>query len=462
MKAKELKEKLENKTKSAWENSTVEKKELEKFAKEYIDFLSRNKTEREAVSAIREIALANGYTQEVGSKFFVENHGKNIALVSIGENDISKGVKLIVSHIDSPRLDLKQNPLYEDTELAFLKTHYYGGIKKYQWVTRPLALHGVVITKNGQKLEISIGEKDDEPIFMILDLLPHLSHKKQDDKKIGEAICGEKLNVLIGSIPYETSEELKDKVKLNILNILYKKYKIIEKDFQSAELEVVPAGKAREVGFDRSIIAGYGQDDRVCAFTSLKALLDAKPDKNTYVVLFSDKEEIGSDGNTGAKSLFLKQIIKQILVNKKVKPDMITIEECLFNSQAVSADVNGAVDPDWKEVHEERNAAKMGHGVCMTKFTGARGKSGASDANAEYIGKLRNILDDAQVSWQTGELGKVDEGGGGTIAKYLAYYGMDVVDMGPAILSMHAPVEVASKIDVYMTYKAYKAFLEKA
>lgn len=460
-KAKDLKKTLEYSAKNAWESTHYTHKELEALAKGYCQFISENKTEREVIHAVTDLVKKRGFHEKTGNDFYMVNRHKNIAIVRIGKSDLMNGVKLIMAHVDSPRLDLKQNPLYEDTQLAFFKTHYYGGIKKYQWVTRPLALHGVVMLKSGKTLSVSIGEKDSDPVFFISDLLPHLSHKAQDDKKVHEAIPGEKLNLLIGSIPFNTKEEIKDKVKLAVLCALSKKYGLTEEDFLSAELEAVPAGKAREIGFDRSMIAGYGQDDRICAFTALQAILAAEQTDDTYVLVLVDKEEIGSDGNTGAKSHFLKQVIKQIFLNKHKQVDALQIDECLYNSHAISSDVNGALDPDWKDVHEEKNAAKLGFGVCVTKFTGARGKSGASDANAEYLARLHQVLSEHHVCWQTGELGKVDEGGGGTIAKFLAEYGMEVVDMGPALLSMHAPMECSSKIDLLMTFRGYKVFLEK-
>ncbi len=461
MKAKDLKKKLEYQPQSAWEAS-FDNKAVETLCKEYISFLSKNKTERETIHSVEHILEKKGFTNGGSSQaFYLTNRKKNIAIVRVGKNDPRHGVKIVMAHVDSPRLDLKQNPLYEDTNMALLKTHYYGGIKKYQWVTRPLALHGVVILEDGSSVNIMIGEDDKDPVLFISDLLPHLSHKAQDDKKIHDAIPGEKLNVVIGSQPFKTDDDLKDKVKLAILQILNKKYKMTEVDFQSAELEVVPAGPAREVGLDRSMIAGYGQDDRICAYTALRAILDAETTDDTQIVILVDKEEIGSVGNTGAKSHFLKQVIKEVFLAKEGSADMVAIEDCLYRSHAISSDVNGALDPDWKDVHEEKNAAKFGFGVCMTKFTGARGKSGASDANAEYVGKLRQVLNAHKVSWQTGELGKVDEGGGGTIAMYLAQYGMEIIDMGPALLSMHAPMELSSKIDVWSSYQAYKVFLEK-
>ena len=460
MKAKALKESLEYKQKSAWEVTGLNKKELNNYCKEYIQFISENKTEREVVENTKKLLSSQGFAEGLGNSFYMVNRGKNIAIVRVGKKPLSSGVRFIVSHVDSPRIDLKQNPLYEDTEIALFKTHYYGGIKKFQWVTRALALHGVVYLQDGKCVTLSIGEKLIDPVFFISDLLPHLAHKVQEDKKIVEAIPGEKLNVVVGSIPFETKDEVKDKVKLAILDYLYKNYGIHERDFLTAELELVPAGPARELGFDRSMIAGYGHDDRVCAFASLKAILDSENEEESLVVLFADKEEIGSEGNTGAKSFFLKQVIVKMFENKKEGISPLSIETCLANSKGISADVNGAMDPDWKEVHEESNAAKLGHGVCVTKFTGSRGKSGASDANAEYVSYVARVLDKAGVAWQTGELGKVDEGGGGTIAKFMTDLGMDIIDMGPALLSMHAPVECVSKVDAYMTYKAYKAFFE--
>lgn len=460
-KIKKIQKKLEYNSQNNWEMSNVNKKKIDKFAKKYMTFITENKTERETTKSVKALLDKKGFSQNKGKNFYMLNKEKNIAIVRIGKNDLQKGVKLIVSHMDTPHIDLKQNPLYEDTHMAFMKTHYYGGIKKYQWVTRALAMHGIVILKNGKEVEIRIGDKKDDPIFYIADLLPHLSRKVQGSKKIGDAISGEQLNILVGSIPYETDEQLKEKIKLNILMILNKKYGIVEEDFLTAELQLVPAEGAREIGFDRSLIGAYGQDDRICSYTAMKAILKAANPEDTLVVLLVDKEEIGSDGNTGAKSFFLKQVIKQIFLNKDRKVDMIKVEDCLFNSNAISGDVNGAINPAWKEVHEKMNAAKIGYGVCMTKFTGSGGKSSASDANAEFISRMRKVLNKNKVGWQTGELGKVDEGGGGTIAKYIASYGMDVVDMGTALLSMHAPMECASKVDLFMTYKAYKVFFEK-
>ncbi|OGI06115.1 MAG: aminopeptidase [Candidatus Margulisbacteria bacterium GWF2_35_9] len=460
-KFKKLQIKLGHNNQNNWEMDNLDKKKVETFSQKYMTFITKNKTERETTRYVKKLLEDKGYKENKGKNFYMLNKEKNIAIVRVGKNDLSKGVKLIVSHMDTPHIDLKQNPLYEDTNLAMMKTHYYGGIKKYQWVTRALSLHGIVVLKNGKEVEIRIGDKKKDPVFYIADLLPHLSHKAQNNKKMGEVIDGEKLNILVGSIPYKTDESLKEKIKFNILDILYKKYGIVEEDFLTAELQLVPAEGAREIGFDRSLIGAYGHDDRICSYAAMEAILKAEETNDTYVVLLVDKEEIGSDGNTGAKSYFLKQVIKQIFLNKDGKVDMVKMEDCLFNSKAISGDVNGAIDPDWKEVHESMNAARMGFGVCMTKFTGSGGKYSSSDANAEFVARMRKVLNKNKVGWQIGELGKVDEGGGGTIAKFIASYGMDVVDMGTALLSMHAPMECASKVDLFMTYKAYKVFFEK-
>ncbi len=353
---------------------------------------------------------------------------------------------------------MKQNPLYEDADLALLRTHYYGGIKKYQWVTIPLSIHGVVVKGDGARLNIRIGEEINEPIFVINDLLPHLSGKVQDQKKMAEAIEGEKLTALAGSLPYP-DEEAKERVKLRIMELLHQKYGLVEEDFTSAELELVPAGQARDVGFDGSLIGAYGQDDRASAYASLRAILDLEHAPRTVLTLFVDKEEIGSEGNTGAKSFFIEEVVRLLLEHSgEVSADNL-IKSILARSQAISADVEAALDPNYPEVHERQNAGKIGYGVCLEKFTGHRGKSGASDARAEYVGEIRRIFNAHNVAWQMTEIGKVDEGGGGTVAKYLAVYGMDIIDCGVPVLSMHSPLEVTSKADIYQAYKAYKTFL---
>lgn len=471
MKKKQTKRDIEKLSKSlmyspalVWDSiSAAEKKKVFDFAEDYKDFLSKVKTEREAVAFIRESALKNGFSEKMEANtlnpVFRVFKDKTIALVRPGKAPIDKGLRLIVSHIDTPRLDLKQRPLYEDVDLAFLKTHYYGGIKKYQWLARPLAIHGRVIKSNGRILDMAVGEDNNDPVFTILDLLPHLSAKSQNNKKISEAIEGEKLNLIIGSLPIG-DKDIKERFKLAVLSHLNKKYGLVEEDLISAELEIVPAGNARDVGWDRSLIGAYGQDDRSSAFTSLMALLDMKKNPKTSIALFVDKEEIGSDGATSAKSKFLESILFDIITKMGEKASALKAYQILAGSQALSADANGALDPDYQDVHEKRNAAWLGYGVCLTKFTGQRGKYGANDANAEYIGWLRRLFSEKKVCWQTGELGKVDEGGGGTVAKFLAVYGMEIIDCGPPILSMHSPFEISHKGDIFMTYKAFRSFFE--
>jgi len=445
-----------------WDNiNSTEKKKIFAFAEGYKDFLGKAKTEREAVESIRDISKKSGFTNEIkaGSMnpIFMVFHEKAIALVKPGKMPLEKGIRLIVSHIDSPRLDLKQRPLYEDVDLAFLKTHYYGGIKKYQWLARPLAIHGRIVKSDGSVLDLAVGEDDNDPVFTILDLLPHLSANIQNNKKLNEAFIGEKLNLIAGGLPID-KKAVDNRFKLSVLSYLNKKYGLIEEDFVSAELEIVPAGKARDVGWDRSLIGAYGQDDRSSAFTSLMSILDIDTPEKTVVTLFVDKEEIGSDGSTSAKSKFLESIIFDLMDKMNENASALKAYRILARSQALSADTNAALDPDYQEVHEKRNAARIGYGVCLTKFTGQRGKYGANDANAEYLGWLRKIFNRGKVSWQTGEIGKVDEGGGGTVAKFLAVYGMEVIDCGAPVLSMHSPFEITHKGDIYMAYKAFKTF----
>lgn len=437
------------------------------FAEKYKDFLNRAKTEREFVLEGIRVAKEYGYVDAMtkeslvaGDKIYYVNRDKNLVLAVIGKEDIEKGVNYVVSHIDSPRLDLKGNPLYEEFELAYMKTHYYGGIKKYQWASIPLALHGVVILENGKKVEIVIGENENDPVFTIPDILPHLAAKVQGDRKAGEVIKGEELQIIVGSIPsIIDNEKVKDKVKYTVLEILNKNYGLVEEDFISAELELVPAGKARDIGFDKSMVGAYGQDDRICGYTSLKAILDLEEIPNKTAICFlADKEETGSAGSTGLTSDYLCYITGDIIEKVKGKYNEMMLRRTLWNSQALSSDVNAGVDPIFKSVHDIQNAAKIGFGVVLTKYTGARGKSSTNDADAEYIGKIRNILNKENVVWQIGELGKVDEGGGGTVAMYLAQLGIRTVDIGPALLAMHSPFEVSSKLDIFETYRAYKAF----
>ncbi len=443
-----------------------QKVELFEFNENYKNFLNQGKTEREAAKQIVHAAKNKGFV-DIDSlaikntkrlkKVYKVFQGRCVALAVLGKEPLLSGTNIIASHIDSPRLDLKQNPIYEDLSMGLMKTHYYGGIRKYHWLAVPLALHGTIITSNNKTIEITIGEDPDDPVFTVTDLLPHLAGKTQANKKISEVFEGEKLNLIAGSIPLGTDKE-KDRFKLGVLNLLYEKYGLTEEDFISAEIEAVPAEKARDIGFDRSMIGSYGQDDRICAYTSLKAILAMQHTNKTAIALFFDKEEIGSEGSSGAKSNFLEDFMSDLLFISGQDTGNRSLRKALINSSCLSADVNAAMDPDFKEVHEAMNAAKLGFGLCMTKFTGVAGKSGSSDASAEFVGKIRQIFNKNKISWQTGELGKIDQGGGGTVAKFLAKFGMNVLDCGPAILSMHSPFEVSSKADVYMTYLGYKAF----
>ena len=461
--SEELKNKLFNKKENGWINiNNGKKEEINKFCKKYMEFLNMAKTEREFIKQARKLADENGYkdimefeTLKPGDKIYFVNREKSMYLAVIGEEPIENGMHIIGSHIDSPRLDLKPNPLYEDSELAYLKTHYYGGIKKYQWTTIPLSIHGVIVKTNGEKVEINIGEKEEDPIFTITDLLPHLA-QEQMEKKLKDAINGEDLNLLVGNMPY-SSEKVPENIKLNILNILNKKYGITEIDLNSSEIEVVPAFKARSLGFDESMVAGYGQDDRVCAYTSLRAMMELKNVKNTAVCILSDKEEIGSMGNTGMEShmfdFFISEILNKLGINR---PNLLDRVFCF--SKMLSSDVDAGFDPIYASVSDKNNAGYIGKGVSINKYTGARGKSGASDANAEFVAWVRNILEKNEIKYQLIELGKVDIGGGGTIAYILANKGVDVIDCGIPVLSMHAPYEVTSKYDIYSAYETYKAF----
>ncbi len=460
-----MKEELFNKKVTGWENISEENKQnIFKFSDEYIYFLNKVKTEREAVGFVKKMLDENGFkdinTKESikpGDKVYYINREKSLYAAVIGTKKLEDGLNLLGAHIDSPRLDLKPNPLYEDTGFAYLKTHYYGGIKKYQWTTIPLAIHGVIVKSNGEKITISIGEDEEDPIFTITDLLPHLA-TEQMDKKLKDGINGEDLNLLIGSIPDSDKDE-SEKVKLNILKLLNEKYGIKEIDFVSSELEIVPAFKARSLGFDRSMVAAYGQDDRVCAYTCVRAMLDVENPEKTAVCILSDKEEIGSYGNTGMESHVFDMFISELL-NKAGENRPNLLEKVFCNSKMLSADVDAGLDPIYASVSEKNNAAYIGHGIGLNKYTGARGKSGASDANAEYVAEVRGIFEKAGIPYQVSELGRVDIGGGGTIAFILADKGIDVIDCGVPVLSMHAPFEVTSKFDVYCAYKAYSAFVK--
>ena len=444
----EKESKFSYKKKSAWEIFSKEQiKKAYNFSEEYKKFLNKAKTEREAVSIISTLAKKS-------NKKIIINREKEAAIVATGKKPIKDGINIVISHIDSPRLDLKQIPLYEDSDssLALFETHYYGGIKKFQWVVIPLALHGVIVKKDGKKIDFSIGEDEKDPLFSVPDLLPHLSHDVQDNKKISEAIKGESLDIVVGSMPLKG--DIKNKIKSAILEKLNKDYGITEEDFISAELEAVPAFKARDMGFDRSLVGGYGQDDRVSAYAALQAILDVKNPQRTAISLFVDKEEIGSEGSTTAQvTTFLKTIIKEL--DPKVDVDSV-----MLKSKVISADVNAAVTPNYTDVFELKNASALGFGIVMSKYTGHGGKYSANDASAEYVAEIRNMLDSAKIPWQTGELGKVDTGGGGTVAKYLSRLGMEVIDLGAPVLSMHSPYEVTSKVDIYASYLAYKKFLQ--
>ena len=461
---------------NAWLSYTeAEEKELEQVAKAYRNFLNVGKTERECVTQIIREARAAGYESleektakgeklKAGDKVYTVGMKKIIALFHIGQDDISEGMNILGAHIDSPRLDLKQNPLYEDSDMAYLDTHYYGGIKKYQWVTIPLAIHGTIAKKDGTVQDIIIGEKEDDPVLVISDLLIHLS-QQQIEKKAGVVVEGEGLDILVATKPLTGNDELekeeKELVKAAVVQFLKENLDMEEEDFLSAELEIVPAGKARECGLDRRMIAAYGQDDRVCAYTSLLAMLEMDTPKHTSCCLFTDKEEIGSVGATGMQSRFFENAVAELLDAMGCYSDL-RLRRTLKNSSMLSSDVSAGYDPAYGEAFEKKNAAYLGRGIVLNKFTGARGKSGSNDANAEYVARVRNIFDSHEVAFQTAELGKVDVGGGGTIAYIAALYGMEVIDSGVAVLSMHAPWEVTSKADIYEAKKAYKAFLLEA
>ncbi len=434
--------------------------EADRYCEGYKAFLNAAKTEREAVKEAISKAEQNGFTAfqygkayKAGDKVYINNRGKTAAFVVVGEDPVETGVNITAAHIDSPRLDLKPNPLYEELELALFKTHYYGGIKKYQWTAIPLALHGVFALTDGSVKEVSIGEEDDEPKFVINDLLPHLS-SEQVKRPLSEGIKGEELNVLVGSHPFR-EDKGSELVKLNILKLLNEKYGVTEADFLSAELELVPAAKSCDIGFDRSLIGSYGQDDRVCAYPALTAILEVEHPKKTAVAILTDKEEIGSMGNTGLESDFLRFLIGDLAAMQGGDGTL-----ALRRSKCLSADVNAGMDPTFQDVMERRNASFLNYGVVVTKYTGARGKAGTSDASAEYVAEVRALLDRAGITWQTGELGRVDIGGGGTVAMYIANMGVDVVDLGVPVLSMHSPFETTAKFDVYMCYRAMLEFMK--
>ncbi|MCI7239231.1 MAG: aminopeptidase [Anaerococcus sp.] len=457
---------MENK-KSIWQRIDQNTNdEIFEYGERYKAFLDAAKTEREAVTEIirqakeknfisLEEALEKGISKN--DKIYYNNKNKSVILMVIGD-DLEEGMNIVGSHLDAPRLDLKPSPVYQDAEMAFAKTHYYGGIKKFQWPTIELALHGYFIDKEGKEVKVAIGEKDDDPVFYINDILPHLG-QTQNEKKIGEAIPAESLNIVLGHSSYGIEED-DNPIKVSVLNYLKENYNLDEDDFAIGEFEVVPAAKARDVGFDRAMIAAHGQDDRVCSYANLEAILNTDNPQLTAVGLFVDKEEIGSVGNTSMSAKFFENFVAEILASMDNYSD-IKVRRAMARSHVLSADVTAALDPDHKYAYDELNSAIVGHGVTMSKYTGSRGKGGSNDANPEYIARIRDLFNSNDIIWQTGELGKVDQGGGGTIAYILAEYGAEVVDMGTAMLSMHAPVELLSKADAYMTYKAYEAFLNK-
>ena len=461
------------KTENAWEKYTkTQLEEVDALSRAYRAFLNHGKTERECVKQIVERAKEAGYkelselikegkTCKPGDKVYAVNMEKAVILFQVGSEPLENGMNILGAHIDYPRLDVKQNPLYEDGDFAFLDTHYYGGIKEYQWVTIPLAIHGVVVKKNGEKVVINIGEKEDDPVFFISDLLVHLA-AEQLEKKASKVIEGEALDIIIGNRPLQDvkDDEKKEKVQAFTLKLLKEQYGIEEKDFLSAELEIVPAGEAREAGLDRSMVLGYGQDDRVCAFSSLEAILEVQDLKRTGCCILVDKEEIGSVGATGMQSRFFENAVAELLALTTGAYNDLILRRCLANSRMLSSDVSSAFDPTYAASFDKKNVAYLGHGMVFNKFTGARGKSGSNDANAEYLGFIRKVMDDAGVTFQTAELGKVDLGGGGTIAYILSLYGMNVIDCGVPVLNMHAPHEATSKADLYEAKCGYKAFLE--
>ncbi|MBM7867794.1 aminopeptidase [Heliomicrobium gestii] len=466
-------------TEPVWDRlSADERQQMMAFAEGYRRYLSTVKTERESVEYVEQRARAQGFAPfaekaaqgiQAGDKVYFVNRNKAILLVQVGARPLAEGISLVGAHLDTPRIDLKPNPLYQDEKMALFKTHYYGGIKKYQWLTIPLALHGVTILPDGTVRRINLGEAPEDPVFTITDLLPHLA-KEQMEKKLSEAIEGEGLNILVGGLPAgqgtggAAAEKEANRFKQAVLEILHRHLAMTEEDFLSSEWQAVPAGAARDIGFDRAFVGGYGQDDRVCCYTAAEALFDRAGGGRTAAVLLVDKEETGSDSNTGMRSRFFENALSELIYaatpgGDRMPPEL-TLRRCLFNTKALSADVLAAMDPNYGGVLDERNAARMGFGVAVARYTGSRGKYGTSEANAEFMAEVRRIFQTAGIAWQSGELGKVDQGGGGTIAQFLAIYGMEVLDCGVPLLSMHAPFEVAHKADVYMAYRAYKAFLE--
>ncbi len=455
-------EKLSYKKKNVFEEASPEKiTEIFDYSEGYKAYLDASKTEREAVESSIKMAVDAGYTEyklgdklAVGDKKYFNNRGKSLVAFKVGSADLEEnGIRILAAHIDSPRLDLKQVPLYEDSGMAFLKTHYYGGIRKYQWTALPLALHGVMVKADGEKVDVCIGENEGDPIFYINDLLPHLA-RKQSQEPMATAISAESLNILIGGLPYDDAE-VSDKIKLTALSLLHDKYGVTEEDFLSAELSLVPAFKARDIGFDRALLGAYGHDDRVCAYPALTALFDSKDTEKTVMVILADKEETGSDGQTGMQCDVFMDIVAEI--SRSLGKNEVLVRN---SSKCLSADVTAAYDPNFADAYERRNSAIISSGTCMSKFTGSGGKSSTNDASAEYVGYIRRLFAENGVIWQTAELGKIDQGGGGTVAKYIANHNIETVDLGVPVISMHAPFEVVSKADVYSTYEAFSAFIK--
>jgi len=461
-KTRELKEKLVRESKRAWDKlSKKEQDQVFAYAEGYRDFLNRARTERRAIRFFLKQAGKEGFreldsSRGKASRVFQAMWGKTLAVAVVGKKPMTEGVRLVTSHVDCPRLDLKPNPLYEDTGLAMLKTHYYGGIKKYQWVARSLALVGTVIRANGENVDIQIGLDPDDPVFTITDLLPHLA-RKQMEQKASEFMPAENLNLIVGGLPHD-DQKAEERVKLAVLQHLNKKYGLTEEDFASAEIQVVPAEPARDLGLDRGLIAGYGQDDRICAYACFTAISDTRDPQYTSVAIFYDKEEIGSEGNTGAQSRFLEMFLMDLMQKTGVDPTYRNLHKVFFNSKALSADVTSSLDPTYPDVFDKRNCARLGYGINITKYTGHGGKYLASEANAEYAAWVRKLFNENGIFWQAADGGKVDEGGGGTVAKYLAKTGMDIIDCGPPVLGMHSPLEVSSKDDLWMCHRAFKAF----
>ncbi len=454
-----LEQELLHKNETSFKLIANMKTEAKEFADEYIKFLNLYRTEREIVLFASALLENSGFKKfdpkkkyVAGDKIYFANREKSLIAAVIGTEDIEKGIRIIASHIDSPRLDLKPNPLYEDSDIGYLKSHYYGGIKKYQWATLPLAMHGVFVKKSGEKVYVSIGDREEDPVFCVSDLLPHLSHKGQDKRTAREVIKGEELNIIIGSEPID-DDKVKQPIKLALMKLLNERYGIVERDFVSSEIQFIPALKARYVGLDQSLIGGYAQDDRICAFASLKAFMEVKEPKQTSLVIFADREETGSDGNSGLNSDLLRNFVA--LVSKAQGKDVETV----FNNTIVlSSDVAAAFDPTFPDVYEKRNSSHLNRGPSLEKYTGSGGKYGTNEASAEYVAYLRDMLDRNNIPWQSGELGKIDEGGGGTVAKYISKLGADVVDFGAPLLSMHSPFEISSVSDLYYIYKAYGLF----